>query len=100
MANSYTSPFAHIISARIIGNPILKSAWRERLFTYMGGIARENKIKAVSIGALWNARICCGLLRPGHNCSFSFSYTLKTIGQIEQLETTPISRDTIFLLCK
>jgi putative transposase len=52
MANSYTSLFAHIIFSAHNREPLLKSAWRERLFAYMGGIARENKIKAVSIGGV------------------------------------------------
>jgi putative transposase len=52
MANSYTSLFAHIIFSTHNREPLLKSAWRERLFAYMGGIARENKIKAVSIGGV------------------------------------------------
>ena len=52
MANSYTSLFAHIIFSTHNREPLLKSEWRERLFAYMGGIARENKIKAVSIGGV------------------------------------------------
>src|SRR5271157_3002452 len=52
MANSYTSLFAHIIFSTHNREPLLKSPWRERLFAYMGGIARENKIKAVSIGGV------------------------------------------------
>jgi REP element-mobilizing transposase RayT len=52
MANSYTSLFAHIIFSTHNREPLLKSPLRERLFAYMGGIARENKIKAVSIGGV------------------------------------------------
>ena len=52
MANSYTSLFGHIIFSTHNREPLLKSEWRERLFAYMGGIARENKIKAVSIGGV------------------------------------------------
>jgi putative transposase len=52
MANSYTSLFAHIIFSTHNREPLLKSALRERLFAYMGGIARENKIKAISIGGV------------------------------------------------
>jgi putative transposase len=50
MANSYTSLFVHVIFSTKNREPLLKSPWRERLFAYMGGIARENKNKAVSIG--------------------------------------------------
>jgi putative transposase len=52
MANSYTSLFSHIIFSTHNREPLLKSTLRERLFAYMGGIARENKIKAVSIGGV------------------------------------------------
>lgn len=50
MTNAYTSLFTHIIFSTHNREPLLKSALRERLFAYMGGIARENKIKAISIG--------------------------------------------------
>ena len=50
MANSYTSIFIHIIFSTHNREPLLQSAFRERLFAYMGGIAGENKIKAISIG--------------------------------------------------
>ena len=52
MANSYASLFAPIIFSTHNREPLLKSEWRERLFAYMGGIAREKKIKAVSIGGV------------------------------------------------
>ena len=52
MTNSYTSLFAHIIFSTHNREPLLKSACRERFFAYMGGIARENKIKAISIGGV------------------------------------------------
>ncbi len=52
MANSYTSLFTHVIFSTHNREPLLKSALRERLFAYMGGIARANKIKAVSIGGV------------------------------------------------
>jgi putative transposase len=50
MANSYTSLFIHAIFSTHNREPVLTSTLRNRLWTYMGGIARENKIKAVSIG--------------------------------------------------
>jgi putative transposase len=52
MANSYTSLFIHIIFSTHNRTPILKPTIRERLWAYMGGIARKNKIKAVSIGGM------------------------------------------------
>ena len=50
MANSYTSLFVHVIFSTRNREPVLTSAVRDRLWPYMGGIARENKMKAVSIG--------------------------------------------------
>jgi putative transposase len=50
MANSYTSLFIHVIFSTHNREPILTSAFRNRLWAYMGGIARTNKFKAVSIG--------------------------------------------------
>jgi putative transposase len=50
MANSYTSLFTHVIFSTHNREPLLSSTLRSRLWAYMGGIARENKIKAVSIG--------------------------------------------------
>jgi putative transposase len=50
MANSYTSLFVHIIFSTNSRERVLTSAVRNRLWAYMGGIARENRMKALSIG--------------------------------------------------
>ncbi len=50
MANSYTSLFIHIIFSTTNRERVLTSAVRDRLWAYMGGIARENKMKALSVG--------------------------------------------------
>jgi putative transposase len=50
MANSYTSLFVHIIFSTHKRERTLFSELRERLWAYMGGIARENKIKSIAIG--------------------------------------------------
>jgi REP element-mobilizing transposase RayT len=52
MANSYTSLFIHVIFGTHKGEPLLTSSLRARLWAYMGGIARENKVKAVCIGGM------------------------------------------------
>ena len=52
MANSYTSIFIHIIFSTHNREPLLQSSFRNRLFAYLGGIARENKVKAISIGGV------------------------------------------------
>jgi putative transposase len=49
MANSCTSIFIHAIFSTHHREPLLTSAARNRLWAYMGGIARSNKIKAFSI---------------------------------------------------
>jgi len=50
VANSYLSLFVHTVFSTHNREPVLTPALRERLWPYMGGIARENKIKPVSIG--------------------------------------------------
>ena len=50
MANSYASIFIHTIFSTHRRERILFSSFRSRLWSYMGGIARENKIKAIAIG--------------------------------------------------
>ena len=52
MANSFTSILIHIIFSTHIREQLLQSDFRNRLFAYMGGIARESKIKAISIGGV------------------------------------------------
>jgi REP element-mobilizing transposase RayT len=50
MANSYTSLFAHVIFSTHNREPVLTSEYRNRLWAYMGGIARTNKFSAIAIG--------------------------------------------------
>ncbi len=50
MANSYTSLFTHVIFATRNREPLLLPDIRNRLWPYMGAIARENKFKAVVVG--------------------------------------------------
>ena len=50
MANSYTSLFIHIIFSTHKRERVLAPALRNRLWPYMGGIARQNQFKAISIG--------------------------------------------------
>ncbi len=51
MANSYTSLFVHTIFSTHNREPVLTTtAVRNRLWPYMGGIARQNRIKALSVG--------------------------------------------------
>jgi REP-associated tyrosine transposase len=48
--HSFTSIFVHCVWSTKNREPILTSDVRERLWPYLGGIARENKIKALAIG--------------------------------------------------
>jgi putative transposase len=50
MANSYTSLFAHVIFSAHNREPILTSEYRNRVWAYMGGIARLNRYRAIAIG--------------------------------------------------
>jgi putative transposase len=48
MANTYTSLHYHIVFSTKNRQPFLIETIRERLFAYLGGIARENRISGVA----------------------------------------------------
>ena len=48
--HSFTSCLVHFVWSTKNREPFLTSDLRERLWPYLGGIARENKMKAVAIG--------------------------------------------------
>ena len=50
MANSYSSLFVHVIFSTHNREPVLTSEFRNRLWAYMGGIARTNRFSAIEIG--------------------------------------------------
>lgn len=50
MANTYTSLNYHVVFSTKSREPWLSESIRERLFPYLGGIARENAMKALEIG--------------------------------------------------
>ena len=50
MAHSYISILTHYIFSTKNRRKIVKSDLEKRLFPYMGGIAKENKMKALAIG--------------------------------------------------
>jgi REP element-mobilizing transposase RayT len=52
MANTYTSLYYHVVFSTKNRQPFLADAVRERLFAYLGGIARENGINALEIGGV------------------------------------------------
>jgi putative transposase len=52
MANTYTSLHYHAVFSTKNRQPFLSQPVRERLFAYLGGIARENGVTALEIGGV------------------------------------------------
>lgn len=52
MANSYTSLFVHFIFSTKNRQKLIADDLKDRLWAYMGGIARENKMKPLAIGGI------------------------------------------------
>jgi REP element-mobilizing transposase RayT len=52
MANSYISCYLHVVFSTKNRRPLIDSDLQKRLWPYLGGIARENGIKALSIGGI------------------------------------------------
>ncbi len=52
MAHSYTNILIHYIFSTKNREKIITSELQERLWPYMGGIARENNMKALAIGGI------------------------------------------------
>jgi REP element-mobilizing transposase RayT len=48
--HSFISIYVHCVWSTKNRDPLLHSKLRERLWPYLGGIARENKIKMLAIG--------------------------------------------------
>jgi len=52
MANTYTSINIHYVFSTKNRAPVIAEELRERLWAFMGGIARENRMKARCIGGI------------------------------------------------
>ena len=52
MANTYTSLHCHVIFSTKNREPWLTEPIRKRLWPYLGGIARENQMKALEVGGV------------------------------------------------
>jgi REP element-mobilizing transposase RayT len=52
MANTYTSLHYHVVFSTKNREPWLSETVRERLWPYLGGIARENDLRAEAIGGV------------------------------------------------
>ena len=54
VANTYTSLHYHIIFSTKNRQPWIRQDIEERIWSYLGGIARENDMKALTIGGIEN----------------------------------------------
>lgn len=56
MANTYTALHYHLVFSTKGREPWISPAVEQRIWSFMGGIARENNIRPVQIGErfLWN----------------------------------------------
>jgi REP element-mobilizing transposase RayT len=52
MANTYTSVNIHYVFSTKNRAPIIADNMKERLWAFLGGIARENQMKALCIGGI------------------------------------------------
>lgn len=52
MAHSYVSSLFHCAFSTKERRPTIHEEFRERLWAYMGGIARKNKMKALAVGGI------------------------------------------------
>lgn len=59
--HSFTNILVHCVWSTKNRDPVLSSDLRGRLWPYPGGIARENKMKAISIGAADHVHILVSL---------------------------------------
>ncbi len=64
MSNTYTSLFVHFIFSTLNREPLLVSGIRERVWTYLGGIARKNRFSAISVGGTMDHSHMLVLLPP------------------------------------
>ncbi len=54
MANSYISLYVHAVFSTKKRLPLISEKIRDRLWAYMGGVARENNMKVLTIGGIEN----------------------------------------------
>ena len=52
MANTYTSLYYHVVFSTKKRKSLIETGIRERLWAFLGGIARENKMKALCVGGM------------------------------------------------
>ena len=76
MANSYISCYIHYVFSTKNRQNIITREIEERLWPYIGGIARENKMKALAIGGVENH----------HHLLISLPSTITIAKAIQQLK--------------
>jgi REP-associated tyrosine transposase len=60
MAHTFTSLYSHVVFSTKFRKPLIPDDVKPRLWSYMGGIARENDCRALSIGGMAeHAHLCC-----------------------------------------
>ena len=59
MSHSHTCCLVHVVFATAERRPMIRQDIQEVLHRYMGGIARENGISALAIGAPLTTSTCC-----------------------------------------
>jgi REP element-mobilizing transposase RayT len=59
MAHSYVSALFHCVFSTKERQKTITEDLQERLWPYMGGIARENKMRALAIGGVEDHVHCC-----------------------------------------
>ena len=64
---SYVSSHIHCVFSTKERRPIIAPELRERLWPFMGGIARQNQMKAIEIGGVADHRV--NLSRPFGTCA-------------------------------
>lgn len=52
MAHTFTCLYYHIVFGTRFRRPLITSEMRPRLWAYMGGIARENRLRALTINGM------------------------------------------------
>jgi putative transposase len=54
MANTFTALHCHVVFSTKNREPWIRPEFEQRLWAYLGGIARENSLKALAVGGIEN----------------------------------------------
>ena len=70
---SYVSSYFHYVFSTKERRPLIPPALRERLWPFLGGIARQNGMKAIEIGGVTNKEEFLALLKK-HRIAYDERY--------------------------